>query len=531
MRTTTTGTTATAARAPTLGWGFPLCLLLILAALLVRTPPYYGGDVAEYALETVALADHASPDIRLQDVDRTLQLAPYLAGPIGLLRQGMAAGDEKVYPAFMRGHGGRVYSIHAPGYPALAVAPFKLLEALGLPPFKAFQVVNYAAVFLLGLALRRFFRSGPKAMFGVALFLGCAGILYLDWTSPECLSAACLLAGLLFFLTGAPLAGGLLGGAAGLQNPTIAFFFVFAPLLKLQLDYRRDAPLAANLRALLTRANVLGLLAGAALYALPPLFSLAIFGVPNVIAKYFTLPELVSWTRLVSFFFDLNQGMVLGIPGVLLALALWGWNRRGAVLTLALCLLFTLALMLPSLAVPNWNSGAAGVMRYAFWAAMPILLALLLRLREHTAWPAALVAGLVLVQAASMVHASSYAYTRFSPLAKLALSHAPYWYHPEPEIFAERAGNNDNYIWPDKVYVYKEAGQVEKTLYCPADARSDALLCGAGAVVAADNRAVDSTHGWRYIDGPVRCEPAAAQVKAIHKEMFAIGQLCQVRLP
>jgi hypothetical protein len=506
-----------------MGWAFPACLLLLLAVLFAVTPPYYGGDVVEYTAETVALATHASPDIRLADVDRTLQLTPYLGGPLGLLRQGMAAGDEKLYAAFMRGRDGKVYSIHALGYPALAVPPFKLLERLGLPPFKAFQVVNYAAVFILGLALWRFFGSGPRAMFGVVLFLGCAGILYLDWTSPECLSAACLLAGLLLFLCDAPIAAGLLGGVAGLQNPTLVFFFVFAPLLKLQLD-----------RVGLTRRTVAGLLPGAALYALPTLFSLAIFGVPNVIAKYFTLPELINATRLVSFFFDLNQGMMLGIPGVAAALALWGWHagpgarRNGA--TLALCLLFTLAMMLPSLAVPNWNSGAAGVMRYAFWASMPILLALLLRLRAQARWPAALVAGLVLVQAGAMWHASTYAYTRFSPLAKMALAWAPYQYHPEPEIFAERASNNDDYIWPDKVYTHKEPGQVQKILYCPADARSDALLCGEGAEPGPDNHVVESTHGWRYIDGPVHCRPAASP-KTIRKEIFAIGQLCQTRLP
>ncbi|CAH0137280.1 hypothetical protein SRABI118_00191 [Massilia sp. Bi118] len=526
--------THTASPTQRMGWAFPACLLLVLAVLFALTPPYYGGDVAEYTAETVALATHASPDIRLADVDRTLQLAPYLGGPLGLLRQGMAAGDEKLYAAFMRGRDRKVYSIHALGYPALSVPPFKLLEGLGLPPFKAFQVVNYAAVFILGLALWRFFRSGPKAMFGVALFLGCAGILYLDWTSPECLSAACLLAGLLLFLCDAPIAAGLLGGVAGLQNPTLVFFFVFAPLLKLQLDYRAGLGLAANLRARLPRRAVAGLLLGAALYALPTLFSLATFGVPNVIAKYFTLPELVNATRLLSFFFDLNQGMILGIPGVAAALALWGWRsgpslrRNGA--TLALCLLFTLALMLPSLAVPNWNSGAAGVMRYAFWASMPILLALLLRLKAQARWPAALVAGLVLAQAGAMWHASTYAYTRFSPLAKMALAWAPYQYHPEPEIFAERAGNNDDYIWPDKVYTYKEPGQVQKILFCPADARSDALLCGEGAVPGPDNHVVESTHGWRYIDGPVRCRPAAGQ-QNIHKEIFAIGQLCQIRLP
>jgi hypothetical protein len=187
--------------------------------------------------------------------------------------------------------------------------------------------------------------------------------------------------------------------------------------------------------------------------------------------------------------------------------------------------------MLPSLAIANWNSGAAGVMRYAFWASMPILLVLLLRLRAQAAWPALAVACLVLLQAGAMLHASSYAYTRFSPLAKMALAHASYWYHPEPEIFAERAGNHDNYMWPEKIYVYEEPGQVRKTLYCPADARSDAMLCGEGKVPGPDNRYTESTHGWRYIDGPVRCRPASEADKSIRKEIFAIGQLCQIRLP
>src|SRR5689334_14156409 len=90
----------TPAPARRMGWAFPACLLLVLAILFALTPPYYGGDVVEYTAETVALATHASPDIRLADVDRTLQLAPYLGGPLGLLRQGMAAGDEKLYAAF-----------------------------------------------------------------------------------------------------------------------------------------------------------------------------------------------------------------------------------------------------------------------------------------------------------------------------------------------------------------------------------------------------------------------------------------------
>ena len=511
----------------TAGWRLPLrfslALLLCLAVLMATRHVELGGDVVEYTTDTVALASHGTPDIRLDDIARTRQVAPGLTEPLNLLEQGMRRGDQELYAAFVRGREGKVYPVHFFGYPLLAAVPYALLERLHLNPLRAFQVVNYLGIFILGLALRRFFGSNLKAALGLLLFFGCGGTLYADWTSPECLSAACLLAALLLLLSGAPLAAGLLGGVASLQNPTIVFFFAFGPLLKLWLDYRRGEGFPANLRGQLTRANLAGLALGLAVFALPPLFNLVQFGVPNIIAKKFSDPNLVGMARLVSFFFDLNQGMVLGIPGVLAALALWGWkggpSARRTAGTLALCLLFTLALALPALAVLNWNSGAAGVMRYAFWCAMPILLALLLRLRDARSWPRPLLLGLALAQGAAMVHATLYSYVEMSPLARLALEHAPRWYHPEPEIFAERMGHNDNYIRANQAYSFG-TGTLRKSLYHPAEAASGAQLCGSGALPAADNRHTDSAYGWRYIDGPVRCVAGGQVQRSFHAAQF-----------
>jgi hypothetical protein len=509
------------------GWRFPAVLLLCLAALLAGTSARLGGDVIEYTAETVALASHGSPDIRLADIERTRQLAPPLTEPLHLLEQGMRNGDQQLYAAFVRGREGKVYPIHFFGYPALAALPYAVLERLHVNPLHAFQVVNYLAIFILGMALRRFFGSDRKAALGLLLFMLCGGCLYANWTSPECLSAAALLSALLLLLSGAPVAAGLLGGVASLQNPTIVFFFAFGPLLKLWLEYRRGEGFGANLKSQLTPANLAGLALGLAVFALPPLFNLAEFGVPNIIAKKFSDPHLVGRARLVSFYFDLNQGMILAIPGVLAALALWGWNpgqgrgrgARHAAATLALCLLFTLALALPALAVQNWNSGAAGVMRYAFWAAMPLLLALLLRLRANASWPAPLVLGLAIAQTASMAHAASYTYVQMSPLARLVLKVAPQWYHPEPEIFAERMGHNDDYIRPGQVYAF-DAGGLAKTLFYPADPASAAQLCGSGGVPAPDNTYTDSAYGWRYIDGPVRCVAGGLGLRSLQAAQF-----------
>lgn len=488
-------------------WRFPVLVALVLCGLLALFKPHYNGDVVEYTLATVAIADHGSPDIRLEDIARVRTLLPGMfTEPFDLLERGMRAGEQGLYAAFVRGRAGDVFPVHYFGYSLLAAGPFKLFEALGIPPFKAFQAVNMAAVFVLALALRRFFGSEAKAWFGLGLFMLCGGALYLHWTSPECVSAAGLLAGLLLYTSGAPLAGSLLAGLAGQQNPTILFFFVFAPLFKLWLEYDRAQGFMANLRAQLSRRNILGLAAGMAVFALPPLFNLWQFGVPNIIAKLFSDPGLVGATRLVSFYFDLNQGMIVGIPGLLLMLLLSLRRMDGRVRgVLALSALMTLALALPALAVLNWNSGAAGVMRYAFWAAMPFVFALLVLLRRLPRWPLVLVAGLAASQAAAMVHARSYHYVHFSPAASLLLAHAPQLYHPEPEIFAERAGHHDNYIRPDQVYTFLRDGAAVKTLVNAANAHLDEQLCGRGASLAPDLPQVASTRGWRYIDGPLRC--------------------------
>jgi hypothetical protein len=488
-------------------WRFPLALLAALTVLFCLNQPILGGDMLEYTLDTVAIARHGTPDIRLDDIAAVRKLVPQLGWAFDPLEQDMRAGVRNVYPAFARGRYGAVFPIHFFGYPALAALPLRVFEATGVPPLKAFQAANYAAIFVLGLALLRLFRSAVSAGLGVLLFLGCGGMLYMNQTSPECVGAASLLAGLLFWLGGAPLAGGVMAGLAAQQNPTIVMFFVFAPLLKLCVDWRREADVKSNVRTQLTRANIAGLAAGLALFALPPLFNLLQFGVPNIIARRFSDPGLISGTRLVSFFFDLNQGAIVALPGVAAALLVWGWRRRSAA-TGAVCLALVLALIGPALAVLNWNSGAAGVMRYAFWAGMPLVLALLLRVRAHGRWPPLLALWLVLAQAAAMVHASSYSYVEFSPAARFVLAHAPMHYHPEPEIFAERMAGNDDYIRADKVYVYRPAGLPPKALFNVENPDAGAQLCGAGRTLAPGNRIVKSAQGWRYLDGEPRCAPA-----------------------
>jgi len=508
---------------------FSLILLLVLAALLALVKPNPNGDVVEYSLTTIAMASHGTPDIRLDDIARGRVLLPQLAEPYGMLEKGMRANDKILYAAFTRGRDGDVYAIHFFGYSALAALPYKLFELAGADPMKGFQVVNLAAIFLLGLCFLRLFKSEARAFMALALFMLCGGILYWSWTSPECLGAAALLAGLVLFCSGAPLRGALLAGLAAQQNPTILAFFGFAPLLHVCLHYDAAISPAANVMRFLNRRHAAALLAGIALFAVPPLFNLWQFGVPNIIARLFSDPTFIGGTRLASFFFDLNQGMLIAIPGVLLALAIWGWTsvRRDAVV-LALCAAFTLALALPALAVLNWNSGAAGVMRYAFWAGMPLVFALVWRLQAAPRWPLALLVALGLVQAACMVSARSYSYVEFSPAARLMMRVAPQLYHPEPEIFVERLGHHDNYYSPSEVYVRSVGGVPVTTLYNTQHPGIAEKVCGKGGAIAADNDHSDSYRGWRYVHGPVRCTGGSAALTTYGLEQFKAGNPVQL---
>lgn len=509
-------------------WHFPLVLALLLAGLFAATPPHMGGDVVEYSLTTIAIASHGSADIRLEDIARGRELLPGLKEPYDLLEKGMRDNAQQLYAAFTRGREGKVYAIHFWGYPALAAGPFKVLEAVGASPLKAFQAVNLAAIFILGLALNRLFRSPGKALLGVGLFMLCGGGLYFNWSSPECLSAAALLAGLALYTSGAPVAGAVLAGLAGQQNPTILVFFGFAPLLHLLLDYDARRSVPANLMHVLQRRYLLGIAAGVAVFSLPMLFNLYQFGVPNIIAKLFSDPGLIGRARLFSFYFDLSQGMIIGIPGLVLALALWGWRAHPAgprreLALLAAAALFTLALAVPALAVLNWNSGAAGVMRYAFWAAMPLLFVFLLRLSHSARWPAVVLLFVVLVQSIAMLSARSYGYIEFSPPAKWVMQHAPGLYHPEPEIFAERLGRHDNYIYPDQIHMRSSGGVPVQTLFNGIHPGIEQRLCGVDGQLAADSDITYTARHWRYIDGQVRCVSQGMPQQSFQYEQFAAG--------
>jgi hypothetical protein len=489
--------------------GFAVLLALVLVAVGLLTRPMHYGDFPEYALTTVALANHAGPDIRLSDVAAARPLLPQF-GALDPLADGMRAGAQVPLPGFYRGGDGGYYAIHFFAYPALAAVPFKLLQSLGLNPFRCFQAVNLGFVFVLGMALLRLFGTPQRAALGVLAYLLCGGMLYLQWSSPESMSATALLAGLVLFCTGAPLAGGVLAGLAAMHNPPIVFFCAFAPVLLLCVQDQPGRGMGARLKLALQPRYLAGLAATAAMFAVPFLFNLHTFGMPSVIARFSTDPNLATLHRLHSFFLDLNQGVLVGVPAVAAALAAWALTRqvRALALCAAVCA-FSIAMAVPALVAQNWNSGSAGIMRYALWGSMPLLFAFLWRLRLAPRWPVALLAVVLGGQALAMANVRRYNELEWSPLAARAIELAPGWYNPDPEIFYERTAHREMFPERERIHSYVVDGKPVKILFHISNQSVDAQVCGPNARLAPGQAYVEADMGWRYINGSPRCVDAA----------------------
>jgi hypothetical protein len=492
---------------------FGLFLFAILLLLFCLRPQNKVGDYLEYGIMTIAIASHGTPAIRLSDVQEAQRLnpEPAISALYAELENGIRKNADTPLPGFYHGRDGSYYSIHFFAYSALAAIPFAAFKALGIPPFKCYQFVNLVFIFILALACFDFFRSRQRAALALVLFAFCGGLLYWDWSSPETMTAASLLAGLLLYFSGAPIAGGVLAGLASMQNPPLVFFAGFAPFLA--FVYKRTMPSA---REAVSLAIV------ALLFSMPVVFNLVKFGVPSLLAASTTETRLISGLRLYSLFFDLNQGMVIGVPALFAALAAILLFAKSMPIRLLACsaVLFSLALALPALTAQNWNSGAAGMMRYAFWAAMPILFGCLLYARDHKL-STPLILALILVQAGVSWMERQYSHVQFSPVAKFFLAHFPSAYNPPIEIFSERLRNQEAFTPKDGVLQYTLDGRVRKAAFNLENKQAVLQLCGKNRVLSFDAGTAAVDDGWVYLNTPSACLPFLTEDAAFGAKEFA----------
>lgn len=411
------------------------CVTILVGSMLALsdTRPPVNGDGPEYVAMSRAFLRHGTPNITTKDAE---SVSSWPANKGTGLENATAALIDRSPPCFTSFNGER-YSYHFWLYSLINAPAMALTRVAGFADTYSFVLTNltlaWAACFVI-FKSRRMDSAGKAAAMG--LFWISGPIYYINWPHPEVLTCAAIATAVVLMLDGVFLAAGFIAAAAAQQNPPVGLIAIGALALYF---WQRTRGNPLRLRPYPDIAG--GLLCGA-LLLLAPVFWKLRFGNWNLIAaKGGSDPTLVSPSRLFSFYFDLNQGVVVMLPWVILALlaglvlALKNKAVRFASIPLALIAL-SILLSLPCLSAPNWNCGCNIVSRYATWTAIPLIFAVLMLIRSDK-WRATLLVAQA-ATAFAWLYPLKYNYINHNFVASYFLNRHPDCYDPIPEIFVER---------------------------------------------------------------------------------------------
>jgi hypothetical protein len=503
-------------------------VLILLFAFSLQQARLKGlkGDGIEYLLYAHAFVSHASPEIREPDIDAVSKylrenkidkkLDAHILGA-GLPLRGDSTHDSR---GFVRSGDGAIYTIHFWFYPAFVAPVYKLTEWLRVQPVIAFTIANWLFVLIAFAYLVRWWRGSCFEKWLLSsLFLLVGTTYYIWWSHPEVFTASLVLLALMMLDDRRYGLGALVGGLATTQNPPVIFLVCFIALCG-TVEIWQSSGADRSIGTLL-RKGCLRLVAfffAFLLALLPVAFFYQSLGVLNPIqATGFTDHLLVSPGRLYSLFFDLNQGMIVGTPGVafglaavllvLCASAFGGRSRKFDIVmgngALIAGVVLSVVMALPALTTTNWNHGQAVFTRYAYWLAIPITFGFVRSigaLGEKTRTCIASVA--LLLQLLTVAYYGVWgtnwrgSYMSFKPAAAFVLDHYPGLYNPVPEIFIERLRSvevsSSSNATRAQTYVYPNVGRVTKALATEDRAAHISRLCKTAKVHHVEG-------GWAYL--------------------------------
>ena len=381
-------------------------------AMYHAVEPALPGDGYEYLLTVQALESHFSP--RITPADRGEIDALLRAHGIELPDRvhGLVALDQ-----------GSVVSWHFWLYPLLNLPAKRILYLCGANQLACFQVTNAAVACLAVLWVYWLFSGAPlRSLFCILVPCISPILWYLPWPAPEVWLFFTSMVALALLAFGSRAAILLLSLAAAQSPP-----FVF-PLLAAVAVSLHGGKIPLWKCAALTSPVVLA-----------PLTSLYYFGVLNPILSKGIDWGTVSMARTMSFFFDLDQGLIAYTPGciILIALAAHAALREGSARHYVF--LFALASFIVSIQLTkNWNHGSAGLMRYAVWV-LPLVTYLFSLSLPDTPWSWRLGISMVIGHGIILLaYGMPPYYLNHTPLARAVLNHIPVIYYAVPEVFAER---------------------------------------------------------------------------------------------
>ncbi len=440
------------------GWVVKSVVVLLFTLGLLRyysnTEPYATGDGIEYILTTEAWYNHGTPTILPADFNSFK--ADFIAHQSWESNYKAAAFDEverflkeaqpkakatirKEFGGFYRNNNGGVYGYHFVFYSLLNVPARFMTDLLNLHPIQAFKYTNLACWILL-LILFLFLRKQlvfDEALLFLAGFFS-AAFYYNTWTHPELTTVILLMASFIFLNQERFHLAILTCALATLQNQPLVFLLLWMYVYVWNKQQYAIKPLLPF--------GLYGLIV-----FIPSLYFYRLFGTTSLIKDAgFLAAENISLTRIVGFYVDLNQGMIISIGLFLLLymvllvqrLVVIIKTRKAELWDLIPLVLVSMTLLVS--AMNNWNHGMAIVNRYAVWMGVPLLFHVFYLMRDFSIRAqvplvlSALISQGILLSVHLPYNQFDWSNLQHMPIAKWVLDHHPSWYNPDPQIFIAR---------------------------------------------------------------------------------------------
>ncbi len=471
---------------------FNILIFFAITCLLIwqsgfRLKPALTGDGPEYLVITTAVSRHATPDIRLADIKQSQKIL-YANGdsiPNSYYKglQNFVTKKPKPlqgYWGIFTSKDGKFYGYHFWFYSMLCAPAKLLLQTFSGNPLRCFMLTNAFFIILVLVYILWFSKLNELQKTAAIIFFvtGC-NTWYLYWTHPEVYSTACIFLACILLFDRRFALSILFAALGSLQNPPIAFLIPFVLLRFVSLH-------GFQWKQLLFFCAI------GALSLLPSAFYFYNFGTPNLIMFiHATDVKYITFRRLLSLLFDINQGMILSIPFILLLFfghsvfkfiqisgsSIKATRKKEIAKKQSISGSFNLwfpliliAMAIPSMQQINWNMGESVIVRYATWMSMlPVSYIIYemnwYRIRNIVVLIVLIASQIAVTQYFGGFTPEGWRYVAFYKHSRFVLNHYPCLYNPEPEIFAERVMHREE-VTPDASPVFYKTpnGIVTKAL-------------------------------------------------------------------
>lgn len=421
------------------------------------------GDGHEYVLMSQSLVNHGTPDLRAEDVKDVInkfqfRSPEYNDQVFNCLSDYPCLTKKHGYSGYFESKDNDYYSWHFFGYSLINAPAYYLYSFTKAEPTVSFVYTNIAffclAIFLICMQLNSNWKQKIVILSGIITY---ASLNYLKWNHPESITFSLVIISLVYLKNKSYKISSLFLAICSMQNPPLAIaalvVYIYG-LINLSLIFQGN-----SLKFLIQRIYKdipFGILCSI-IILLPSAFYYHKYGVLNlIVSKGLSDSGLISFDRIVSFYFDFNQGMILLIPLFLLFLPLifftvFNSQKNKNTISIFLLLLFlSLITAIPSTSTTNWNPGGYGVLRYTYWNSAFIIFALA---ELITVFVSKLIVNTIILSlfASQLLIAYLqkkelwYAINNISmaPVAEFILKHYPGIYYPNPEIILERSLNRE----------------------------------------------------------------------------------------